>query len=478
MFATARRSTFITQPLLLAGGLLVCVLAGILAVKYVAVAGVNPMKLAALPLGLLLAMALVLDKEKLFIAILLLRAGGDVVLSVSKFDLGGYAIGIGGLINLMVLLIGAMFLVREPRALPRNVLWPWAVFFGMLVVGVVRAPMMGDAIRISLSLMSYAAVFMIAHYMVAHGRDFRFCVRVVMWSAVIPVLGGLWSLATGRSGDPSEFRLAGLFAHPNIFAFYLVLVIALALYVMKQPDTRSRGWLGMFMLLLLGLLVMTKTRSAWISCAAVFGVYAVLFERRYLIYLAMAPVVALMLPEVRERVLDLGSGNEYYTYAKLNSFAWRQLIWESGLNWMQPSQYALGYGLESFVFYSVKFFPLAGGKAYGAHNIYVQIFFDLGVVGLGAFLLIFLSMLRELYAARHVDKLGSAIVILLVIAYLVAGFSDNMLGYLVFNWYFWFICGAACATWRGMRQQRERQAVQSVPGEDPFATTSRERAWR
>ncbi|MDQ8021982.1 MAG: O-antigen ligase family protein [Moraxellaceae bacterium] len=475
MLATARRSNLILQPLLFAGGLAVCVLAGILAVKYVSVAGINPMKLAALPLGLLLAMALILDKEKLFIAILLLRAGGDVVLSVSKFDLGGYSIGIGGLINLMVLLIAAMYFVREPRALPRNVLWPWLVFMSMLVVGVVRAPVMGDAVRISLSLMSYAAVFVIAHYMVTQGRDFRFCVRVVMWSAVIPVLGALWSLATGRSGDPAEFRLAGLFSHPNIFAFYLVLIVALALYVMKQPDTRQRGWLGVFMLLLLGLLVMTKTRSAWISCAAVFGVYALLFERRYLIYLSLAPLVAMMLPEVRERVLDLGSGNEYYTYAKLNSFAWRQLIWETGLNWMRPSGYALGYGLEAFVFHSVNFFPLAGGKTHGAHNIYVQVFFDLGAVGLGAFLLVFLSMLRELFAARHVDKLGSAVTIMLVAAYLVAGFSDNMLGYLVFNWYFWFICGAGCAYWHSIRMKLRKDARQQ--GGPPVGTGS-QGAWR
>ena len=32
-----------------------------------------------------------------------------------------------------------------------------------------------------------------------------------------------------------------------------------------------------------------------------------------------------------------------------------------------------------------------------------------------------------------------------VVQYLVVSFSDNMIRYLVFNWYFWFTVGGACA---------------------------------
>jgi hypothetical protein len=33
----------------------------------------------------------------------------------------------------------------------------------------------------------------------------------------------------------------------------------------------------------------------------------------------------------------------------------------------------------------------------------------------------------------------------LLAAYLLISMSDNILGYLVFNWYFWFLIGASCA---------------------------------
>ena len=33
----------------------------------------------------------------------------------------------------------------------------------------------------------------------------------------------------------------------------------------------------------------------------------------------------------------------------------------------------------------------------------------------------------------------------IVFEYLVMSYSDNMLSYLSFNWYFWFLMGTACA---------------------------------
>lgn len=33
----------------------------------------------------------------------------------------------------------------------------------------------------------------------------------------------------------------------------------------------------------------------------------------------------------------------------------------------------------------------------------------------------------------------------MLLEYLVVSYSDNMLDYLAFNWYFWFVMGTACA---------------------------------
>ena len=38
-----------------------------------------------------------------------------------------------------------------------------------------------------------------------------------------------------------------------------------------------------------------------------------------------------LVPSVRDRLLDLGQGNEVGRYAELNSFAWRQLLWKTAM---------------------------------------------------------------------------------------------------------------------------------------------------
>lgn len=160
--------------------------------------------------------------------------------------------------------------------------------------------------------------------------------------------------------------------------------------------------------------------------------------------------------------MDLATGNDVHAqYAKLNSFAWRVLMWESGLQWMRTSNYFLGYGLESFRFYSPEFFPLAGKYNPGAHSVYVQLLFELGVFGLSAFLWLYVRMLAGIRAMARVDKLGAFVCAFLVVNYLVFSFSDNMLGYLSFNWYFWFVIGAAIAV--AVRQPAQAAAEPARP---------------
>lgn len=75
------------------------------------------------------------------------------------------------------------------------------------------------------------------------------------------------------------------------------------------------------------------------KCMAGLGgflfIYACLYERRYLFVLIGAACVALLIPEIRDRITDLGQGNEMAANQALNSYAWRKELWTSGLNWME-----------------------------------------------------------------------------------------------------------------------------------------------
>src|SRR5690606_22536865 len=146
-----------------------------------------------------------------------------------------------------------------------------------------------------------------------------------------------------------------------------------------------------------------------------------------------------------DRLLDLGAGNEVIQYSRLNSFAWRLLLWKSSMEWMSVANSVFGYGLNSFKQFSPIFFQLAGTTNFGAHNTYIQWFFETGIIGVisAAWMHVWLFVSLKLGVAY--DKLRSSLAILMLIAYLFFAFSDNMLDYLSFNWYFWFFIGAACA---------------------------------
>jgi O-antigen ligase len=425
---------------------------------YVGAVGDGIAKIMALPAGIALLAFLLLDRRALLVLILVFRSAGDVLFEATRFSLGSYQIGVGGVVNAFVIMIVALMVIEKPQVLPRKAVVAWAVFLALAVAGVAASPFKADALKACLALLSYFAIFCSAFYLVRSPADFRFGVRVVLWSSAIPALFALYQLAAGAGygGGP---RLYGTFPHPNVFAFYLVLVVSLVLYMLKSGDKPPapgvRAGLSLYMGLLLLLLLLTQTRSAWIACFAIFAIYGLFFERRFLAYIVVAPLLALLIPGVQDRVLDLTAGNDYVQYAKLNSFAWRRLIWESGLSWMQPDRYFAGYGLESFRNFSLVFFPLVNpnGLGSGAHNVYVQLLFELGAIGLAAYLWLFAGLFRRIRPMLSADRLGAFVSLAAVVAYLIISASDNMLGYLSFNWYFWLVVGSACAAGCSVAQQ-------------------------
>ncbi|USX12991.1 O-antigen ligase family protein [Oxalobacteraceae bacterium OTU3CAMAD1] len=442
------------RPVYLLGFVLLCV-AGLLGAAtpiLVDLMGGSLGKLVALPAAILLGLFIIYDRKLTLLMIILFRASGDNVLELTRFSVGGYAIGVGGVINATVILLAMLLVFEKPTLVPRRGYMAWVPFLLVTMLGLFTAPEKGEAARLFLSEVSYFAVFVGGYYCVRTPQDFRFCMKLMLWSSLIPVLYSLFVLASMGLRVGGEFRLRGTFNHPNVMAFYTTVIIAVAFYLFKTlpAKTRTRVRVGMvvYMFVLLALLMLTKTRSAWTATALAFGLYALIFERRYLLYMGGLGALALLVPGVGDRLADLGQGNQVTLYSNLNSFAWRVYLWESAIAWMTPISFIIGNGLQSFMKYSIVFFPLAGKINWGAHSVYVQLLFELGVIGLMAFAWMCYSLLHQLAQVRKVDKLASYTLVVVLINLMVCAFSDNMFYYLSYNWYLWFAIGAGCALYR------------------------------
>jgi O-antigen ligase len=161
----------------------------------------------------------------------------------------------------------------------------------------------------------------------------------------------------------------------------------------------------------------------------------------------LAPFIALLIPDVQERVMDLARDNDFGAngYGRLNSYAWRKQIWTNAINWMSETRYLFGYGVSSFIHYSTEFGMANAFEKQkfeiNAHSVYVQMFFELGILGVISFIYLIYSHLQALFTLYRRNKLLIFTVVVLLIEFLFESYSDNMMDYLIFNWYLWFVVG-------------------------------------
>ncbi len=443
----------------------------------------RPIFYLALPLVIVFALLLVTVPRQLLIGLVVIRAICDPIFQNAQLPGIG---GLGGLLNLVVILLSVLLFVTE-RGWERKVSWlPWVPFLVVMALELVRAPDKLFAVRNWLSLVTYASVYQGAFHCIRKPGDLDRMLRLVLLSAIPVCLYSVGSyLLFGpayvlEAGEAFSGRLSAPLGHPNIVGFYCV--VMLAAWLMKDRATpgrpltaRSIAW-TLYAGMILGVLAGTQTRSAWVGALVLVLVYGLFINRGYLVVIVAAAFLAMLLPDVRERVLDLTRDNQVYTYSRLNSYAWRQYLWQSALSTMSPLSYIAGNGYGYFWTNSISFFPLAGGVNWNAHNVYVQLLLDAGVLGAGAYLALHvmtIDYLRRGVALSRPVRIGG---MTLVAAFAVMSYSDNMLDYLVVNWSLWFVVGlmvaAGSTAWSATARSTTRPTRTSMPRTTPRSTPS------
>ena len=409
----------------------------------------KPALLFALPVVMIFFMLLIFARNFLFLAVLLCRSFLDPIFSLTKLGDKTTGMGLGGVVNILVIGLAVIAVQKQPFSVLKISAKVWGVFLAAMLMSIFTAPVMMGAIKLNLNIISYVAIFTLPFTLIKSREDFSYWMKVLLFSSLVPVLYGYFQIIT-HSGFKSlhteeGFRIESTLIHPNIFAFYLVMMITL-LYgfvgssMVKLPNYIRRT-LPLYVVAMLVLVVFTKTRSAWAACLMYFLLYGALYDRRLLILAMISPLFGLLMPEVRERLMDINNGGEYVQYGRLDSYTWRKVLWQHALEWMDPVRYLFGYGGNSFAYYS----NLFGGSGLEAHSVFIQLLFETGIAGFTGFLWLIGICFYKIKSFFNVDKVTSFTVVLLLIEYTLFSYSDNMLDYLAYNWYFWFTIGAVFA---------------------------------
>jgi O-antigen ligase len=380
--------------------------------------------------------------------IILIRPLCDRLFEAARFDVAGKDLSYGAVLNFIV--IAAMLLSLQRVQGRARVLLEraWIPFLLIAFIAVLYSPVAVDGFRKFLTYVSFMAMFVLPLALVRSQATAAYFIKLVLLSSVLPVLYGLFQLGSGIDWYQGS-RIASTFTHPNIFAFYLLTTVALIFTLLASDhvvlSAGQRRLLSLYLLPLLVLLVVTKTRSAWAGCVLLFLAYGAVRDKRILVMSLALPLVAIAVPAIRDRLAALGSGNDYVGWVQtVNPYAWRQILWQRAWPMIQDQPF-FGYGLYSFPYYSPHFFPLESQRGVDAHNIYIQLTFETGFAGLLAYLWIFCRKFLFLLRYRAFDQRGMILVMGTISVYLMVGYSDNLLEYVSYGWCFWFAIGVICA---------------------------------
>ncbi len=415
----------------------------------------KPILLLALPVALLIFMFMVLNIRTMFLVVLLTRALLDPILAMTQVEASGG--GIGGLLNLFVIVMFLSQVLKQPQVLKKNkYVMPWLVFFGACFLSAVFASNRMGAIKLMMNLMTYTAMFFIPFFLVSTQADKKYWVKVLFVSTLLPTFLALVGCVYHHPMLHVYGRLKGTFAHSNILALYLLFVIVLCFFIQRtraiSMSLLQRGWMWVYILIGIAVLVVTETRSVWIAFALFFAIYGFFKERKILVLGAVGLVILLAVPAVQERLADLKEGTGVRTNEKLNSMSWRFKMWEAATPLILKKP-VTGYGLGSFQAMSQDFFDKANQDVGSpAHNVYVELLFETGLPGLLAFCFLILSILKtflvRMARSNSPPAMESAIYFSYFIGFLFVSFSDNTLYYLSVNWYMWFVLGLTIVGWQ------------------------------
>lgn len=258
---------------------------------------------------------------------------------------------------------------------------------------------------------AYNFAFLMGHYLLAYClitqnltsfAQVKKLLRVLFLSASVSAVYGVYQYFRGedisqyRWVDGDQFpdlqaRLFSTMENPNIYAGFLVMVIALAIGVMLTvTDWRKRV---LYIILIIGLsscLALTYSRGGWVSFLGMLAVLGIIRNTRFLWFLIIGPLLAVWInPMLWERLLSIANPVD-------TSSALRLALWESSLAMLLDHPLSgIGWGAYWLVYPSYDFFINNSETIiYHAHNMFLHIGAELGLLGLGSFIWLLTSILR------------------------------------------------------------------------------------
>ncbi len=351
---------------------------------------------------------------------------------------------IGGLV---FFILSIFFFINIKKIYSTPLFYPILLFVGLSFFSIFYSIEIFTSIREFIRIATIFLLYFLTYKLIENKKDFYLLLKIILISYVLPAIVALIQFVGGwgMSDDFGGFqRIYGTFTHPNLFAFYTFFILGLILSILLASwKNKSLIFNKKILLISIGistfLLFATYTRSA-LACLVFFVlIFGFLKYRRMLLIGLILFLVTYFLSNIfRERIWDLISLDPY------GSIVWRFRLWRDilPLSLWQPW---LGYGIGTFERLTEFYRGFSWGSL-EAHNDYLKIFVENGILGLTAYFWLIIALLFKLFKIFrkniNQEKIFSLGILVICISLFMASFFDNILRTTALQWNFWILLGS------------------------------------
>ncbi len=374
----------------------------------------------------------------------------DIFTFDEVFSLGGLQLNLASLAGILVIFLAIYISFKigikriEEKGLNMKIFWVWLMFLSISIISFLVSIDYMSSIREVVRFLSIFSFFILGSILINSASNLTKILKAILISALIPSLIGIYHIIySGSIFADQEGRLAATFAHPNMLAFYLFFVIAIALFIFlygfkKNILSYFYAFLG---LLFFVPLVATYTRGAWLALILfliVIGVFK--FRKILIISILFFILIYASVSSLQSRVNNSFEVNDYDS-----SISWRLELYKDLWKYSQDRPW-LGYGLDNAsLVIAANRDPHLGSIE--PHNDYLKVLLETGYIGLSIYLIFLITLILELFKKHKLDqpiriKYFNFFLIAIVISLSVTSLGDNILNDTALQWSLWLVLGA------------------------------------
>lgn len=390
------------------------------------------------------------------VALLIIRPTIDIWRDNLITSTAGISINFNAALSIVLILWSIFFFTKEKQywsKIPLKI--PWLVFIIWCVASLFWTYDLTSTITETVKVINLAILFGVLFILrTKHQQQFsQNMVLALLASIFIPFLvaGYQFFTHTGMTIDNYANRIYGTLAHPNILATLALLVVIIMADVKIKSENfplfknKEKAWWSIT-LISLAIIALTYTRIAWIGVALFIIIMGLKYFRKplfifigsvILLYTIFFPINKFLIYnfnvnlQANPLIARLTTRNE-----DADSIQWRADVASKVIPlWQKHPVIGYGYGAFAKVWDVNKTVSNIWDNTSEAHNDYLKIGFETGIIGLVFFLVIFTNLLYIAWKKRNLVFIAS------ILVYLTLSLSDNMLHHTPVIWWMWAVWG-------------------------------------